>query len=137
MNAKDLHSVKSQYNFPMKKVLVGIISALMLVSTFHPSYAVEKLDVIVSVDDDHPFLPGYKFGTSGTLGDVWSLDVEVLDSDGDPAEGAVVRTYLGKKSVGSGRVSFNGVAKVKLNLNKFRSNVKKNHDYTCKKLTII
>ena len=110
--------MKSQYNHLMKKVLVGIVSTLMLVSAIHPSYAIEKLDLIVSVDEDHPFLPGYQFGTSGTLGDVWSLDVEVLDTDGDPAEGAIVRVYLGKKSVGTGRVSFNGVAKVKLNLNK-------------------
>lgn len=102
----------------MRKVLVGIVSALMLISSMHSSFAVEKLDVIVSVDEDHPFLPGYEFGTSGTLGDVWSLDVEVLDTDGDPAEGAVVRVYLGKKSVGTSRVGFNGVAKVRLNLNK-------------------
>ena len=91
----------------MKKLLVGIVSALMLASVIHPSYAIEKLDLIVSVDEDHPFLPGYQFGTSGSLGDVWSLDVEVLDTDGDPAEGAVVRVYLGKKSVGTGRGSFN------------------------------
>jgi hypothetical protein len=118
MNVTGLRSVKSQYNFPMRKVLVGVVSAVMLISSMHSSSAVEKLDVIVSVDEDHPFLPGYEFGTSGTLGDVWSLDVEVLDTDGDPAEGAVVRVYLGKKSVGTGRVGFNGVAKVKLNLNK-------------------
>lgn len=102
----------------MRKVLVGIVSTLMLISSMHSSFAVEKLDIIVSVDEDHPFLPGYEFGTSGTLGDVWRLDVEVLDTDGDPAEGAVVRFYLGKKSVGTGRVGFNGVAKVELNLNK-------------------
>lgn len=102
----------------MKKVLIGIVSALMLTTAIYPSYAIEKLDLIVSVGEDHPFLPDYQFGTSGTLGDVWSLDVEVLDTDGDPAEGASVRVYLGKKSVGTGRVDFNGVAKVKLNLNK-------------------
>jgi hypothetical protein len=70
------------------------------------------------VGDDHPFLPGYKFGTSGTLGDVWNLDVEVLDTDGDPAEGAVVRVYLGKKSVGTSKVGSNGIAEVRLMLNK-------------------
>ena len=102
----------------MKKVVVGLVSALMLVSAIYPSYAIEKLDLMVSVGEDHPFLPGYQFGTSGTLGDVWSIDVEVLDTDGDPAEGAIVRVYLGKKSVGTGSVGFNGVAKVKLNLNK-------------------
>ena len=76
------------------------------------------MDVNVEVAEDHPFLPGYVFGKSGTLGDVWELDVEVLDADGDPAEGAIVRIYLGTKSVGTARVGFNGVAKVKLNLNK-------------------
>jgi hypothetical protein len=102
----------------MKKVLVGIVSALMLISVVHPSFAVEKLDLLVTVGEEHPYLPGYQFGTSGTLGDVWNLDVEVLDTDGDPAEGAIVRVYLGKKSVGTSKVGSNGIAEVKLMLNK-------------------
>jgi hypothetical protein len=102
----------------MKKVLVGIVSALMLISVVHPSFAVEKLDLLVSVGEEHPYLPGYQFGTSGTLGDVWNLDVEVLDTDGDPAEGAIVRVYLGKKSVGTSKVGSNGIAEVRLMLNK-------------------
>ena len=102
----------------MKKGLIGIVSALMLTSAIYPSYAIEKLDLIVTVGEDHPFLPGYKFGTSGTLGDVWNLDVEVLDTDGDPAEGAIVRVYLGKKSVGTSKVGSNGIAEVRLMLNK-------------------
>jgi hypothetical protein len=102
----------------MRKRLIGIISGLMLVSAIYPSYAIDKLDVIVSVGENHPYLPGYQFGTSGTLGDVWNLDVEVLDNEGDPAEGAMVRVYLGKKSVGTSKVGSNGIAEVKLMLNK-------------------
>jgi hypothetical protein len=102
----------------MRKRLIGIISCLMLVSAIYPSYAIDKLDVIVTVGEEHPYLPGYQFGTSGTLGDVWNLDVEVLDTDGDPAEGAIVRVYLGKKSVGTSKVGSNGIAEVKLMLNK-------------------
>lgn len=102
----------------MRRALVGIVSALMLISAIYPSYAVEKLELIVSVGEEHPFLPGYQFGTSGTLGDVWNVDVEVLDTDGDPAEGAIVRFYLGKKSVGTSKVGSNGVAEVRLMLNK-------------------
>ncbi len=101
----------------MKKLVSGILS-LLLLAVIPPSFAIEKLKVSVEIAESHPFLPGYEFGTSGTLGDVWGLDVEVLDADGDPAEGSIVRIYLGKKSVGTGRVGFNGVAKVKLNLNK-------------------
>ena len=101
----------------MNKLFIGLF-ALLLLPIAPPSFAIEKLDLNVEVAEDHPFLPGYVFGKSGTLGDVWELDVEVLDADGDPAEGAIVRIYLGKKSVGSDRVGFNGVAKVKLNLNK-------------------
>ena len=101
----------------MKKLVTGILS-LLLLAVIPPSFAIQKLKVSVEIAESHPFLPGYEFGTSGTLGDVWGLDVEVLDADGDPAEGSIVRIYLGKKSVGTGRVGFNGVAKVKLNLNK-------------------
>ena len=101
----------------MNKLFIGLF-ALLLLPIAPPSFAIEKLDLNVEVAEDHPFLPGYVFGKSGTLGDVWELDVEVLDADGDPSEGAIVRIYLGKKSVGSARVGFNGVAKVKLNLNK-------------------
>lgn len=102
----------------MKRAIVGIVSALMLISAIYPSYAIGKLELIVSVGEEHPFLPGYQFGTSGTLGDVWNVDVEVLDTDGDPAEGAIVRFYLGKKSVGTSKVGSNGVAEVRLMLNK-------------------
>ena len=79
--------------------------------------AVEKFDVRVEVGE-HPYLPGYEFGKTGALGDLWILEIEVLDSDGDPAEGAKVRVYNGKKSIGSGLVDFNGIAKIKLALSK-------------------
>ena len=101
----------------MKKTLVGVVSALMLMSSVHPSFALEKFEVRIEVGE-HPYLPGYEFGKSGTLGDVWVFDIEVLDSDGDPAEGAKVRIYDGKKSIGSGRVDFNGNATIKFPLTK-------------------
>ena len=102
----------------MKKRLIGIVSTLMLISAIYPSYAIEKLELFVNVGEEHPYLPGYQFGNSGTLGDVWNLEVEVLDTDSDPAEGAIVRVYLGKKSVGSSKVGSNGIAEVRLMLNK-------------------
>ena len=101
----------------MKKFLPGLVGAIMLVSAAPSSFAIDKLDVTVEVGE-HPFLPDFEFGTSGTLGDVWTLDIVVMDTDGEPAEGAKVRIYNGKKSVGTGRVSFNGVAEIKLTLNK-------------------
>jgi len=101
----------------VKKLIIGILTLLLLLIS-SPSFAIQKLRIRVQTSESHPFLPGYGFGTSGTLGDVWALDVKVLDADGDPAEGAIVRIHLGKKSVGTGRVGFNGVAEVKLNLNK-------------------
>jgi hypothetical protein len=101
----------------MKKVLVGIATALMLISVVHPSFAADKLGLNIEFGT-HPYLPDYKFGKSGTLGDVWMLDIEVLDEDGDPAEGAKVRIYNGKKSVGTSTVGSNGIAEVRLMLNK-------------------
>jgi len=101
----------------LKRIIIGLLTLLLLPATL-PVFAIEKLELNVSVSEEHPFLPDYQFGPSGTLGDVWNLDVEVLDADGDSAEGAIVRFYLGTKSVGTGRVGFNGVAVVKLNLSK-------------------
>jgi hypothetical protein len=101
----------------MKKIFAGILT-LLLIGIVPPSFAIEKLRISVETSESHPFLPGYEYGSTGTLGDVWALDVKVLDADGDPAEGAIVRIHLGKKSVGTGRVGFNGVAEVKLILNK-------------------
>lgn len=101
----------------MKKILTILTGALILVSAAPSSFAVDKLDVSIEVGE-HPFLPDFEFATSGTLGDVWTLDITVTDSEGEPAEGAKVRIYNGKKSVGTGRVSFNGIAEVRLALNK-------------------
>jgi hypothetical protein len=101
----------------MKKVALIFTASLLMISILPASSAAEKLDVRVELGD-HPYLPDYVFGSRGALGDVWMLNVEVLDADGDPSEGARVRIYNGKKSVGSGRVGLNGIAEVKFILNK-------------------
>jgi len=101
----------------MTKLSILTLSTALLITGLPATAAVEKFDVRVEVGE-HPYLPGYEFGKTGALGDLWILEIEVLDSDGDPAEGAKVRVYNGKKSIGSGLVDFNGIAKIKLALSK-------------------
>jgi hypothetical protein len=101
----------------MKKVALFFTATLLMISYLPATIAAEKLDVRVELGA-HPYLPGYEFGKTGAFGDVWMLNVEVLDADGEPSEGARVRIYNGKKSVGSGRVGVDGIAEVKFILNK-------------------
>lgn len=101
----------------MKKLLILTLSTILLITAQPANAAVDKLELRIEVGE-HPYLEGYEFGKTGALGDLWILEVEVLDSDGDSAEGAKVRIYNGKKSVGSGLVDFNGIAKIKLPLSK-------------------
>jgi hypothetical protein len=89
------------------------LTALFLLVAIHPSNASEKLYIQASVGE-HPFLENFEVGPNAFLGDQWIFNIEVLDSDGDPAEGAVVRIYDGKKSVGTGRVQSEGYAAVKV-----------------------
>lgn len=101
----------------MNKLLVFALSTILLISGLPANAAVEKLDLRIEIGE-HPYLPGYGFGETGVLGDLWIFEIEVLDSDGDPAEGAKVRIYNGKKSVGTGRADFEGIAKIRLSLQK-------------------
>lgn len=101
----------------MKKMALFFTVTLLMISFLPASSAAEKLEVRVELGE-HPYLPDYVFGSTGALGDVWELNVEVLDTDGDPSEGARVRIYNGKKSIGSGRVALNGTAEIKFILNK-------------------
>jgi hypothetical protein len=73
------------------------LTALFLLVAIHPSNASEKLYIQASVGE-HPFLENFEVGPNAFLGDQWIFNIEVLDSDGDPAEGAVVRIYDGKKA---------------------------------------
>ena len=101
----------------MKKILILALSTALLVTALPANAAVERFDVRIEVGE-HPYLEGYEFGKTGALGDLWILEIEVLDSDGDPAEGARVRIYDGKKSIGSGLVDLDGIAKIKISLSK-------------------
>jgi hypothetical protein len=101
----------------MKRLSILTLGIAFLVTGLPATTATEKFEVRIEIGE-HPYLPGYEFGRTGALGDLWILEIEVLDSDGDPAEGAKVRIYNGKKSLGSGYVDFNGIAKIKLALTK-------------------
>lgn len=87
--------------------------ALFLSVAIYPANASEKLSIQTSIGE-HPFLENYEVGPTAYLGDQWIFNIEVLDSDGDPAEGAIIRIYDGKKSLGTGRVKSEGYATVKV-----------------------
>lgn len=100
----------------LSTILLTLISALVVLIT-NPAIASQKLGINVSVGE-HPYLSEYEAGKIASLGDQWNFEIQVLDSDGDPAEGATVRIYNGSKSIGTGKVQSEGFAYIKVGFTK-------------------